>query len=155
MSSSSSEHDNSPTAVLNRFYDAEREYMTAGGAAAGASFDGFAAVMAPDVVLHQNLDLPWGGKYVGIKGFADWAAHMSSLFDTVDITNPEFAEMSDKVVIYSTLVIRTKNTQETLKNPMVQVVTVKDGKITEFRPFYWQVSDYVALAEREKKSSSR
>ena len=30
--------------------------------------------------------------------------------------------------------------------PMTQVVTVKDGKITDFRPFYWNVPAYVAAA---------
>lgn len=47
--------------VLERFYEAERRYLQAGG----ASFEEFAATMAPNVVLHQTPGLPWGGEYVG------------------------------------------------------------------------------------------
>jgi hypothetical protein len=36
---------------------------------------------------------------------------------------------------------------------MVQVVTVEDGRITEFRPFYWNVAEYVAVTSEESGSS--
>lgn len=58
----------SPRQVLERFYDAERAYMSAGSAGDFAATIG--AVLAPDVVLHQSPDLPWGGEYVGWKRYA-------------------------------------------------------------------------------------
>lgn len=57
----SSQVDMSPTAVLLRFYEAERRYMKAGGKAGGVAFDEFAATMSDKVELHQTPDLPWGG----------------------------------------------------------------------------------------------
>lgn len=146
--------DNSPTAVLNRFYEAERRYMKAGGKAGNASFDEFASTMSSKVELHQTPDLPWGGEYVGIERYSDWAAHMSSVFEVVDVQDAQFLEAGNKVVILCTLVTQSRQTKEVMKRPMVQVVTVEDGKIVDFRPFYWHVPDYVAAAEGKPSSTA-
>ncbi len=130
-----------PRRVLERFFEAERRYMQEGG-----SFAEFAATLADDVVLHQSPDLPWGGKYVGPKRYEEWARAMSAVFDQVDMRDPQFFEQDDTVVIVGTLATRIRATGETMELPMTQVVTVKDGKITDFRPFYWNVPAYAAAA---------
>ncbi|KAF7560756.1 hypothetical protein G7046_g3384 [Stylonectria norvegica] len=142
--------DMSPTQVLMAFYEAERRYMTAGGKAGGASFDEFASTLSPDVVLHQTPDLPWGGEYRGVERYADWAAKMSDCFTSVDVQDAKFLENGDQVVVLCTLVTKARRNGETLRHPMVQVITVKDGKITDFRPFYWNVPDYVAAFSGER-----
>ncbi len=103
--------------------------------------------MDDKVVLHQTPDLPWGGEFVGVERYADWAAHMSSVFEVVDVQEAEFVETADKVIVLCTLVTKANLTGEVMKRPMVQVVTVREGKIIDFRPFYWHVPDYRAAAE--------
>ena len=130
-----------PRQVLERFFEAERRYMQEGG-----SFAEFAATLANDVVLHQSPDLPWGGEYFGPKRYEEWARAMSVVFDRVDMRDLRFFEQDDTVVIVGTLATRSRATGETMELPMTQVVTVKDGKITDFRPFYWNVPAYAAAA---------
>jgi len=137
-----------PMDVLEAFYAAERIYMSAGGATAGASFDGMGATLDPGVLLHQSPDLPWGGEWVGYEGFKGWSIQMSRHFDVVDVQNARFFEGGDQLVIVCDLVTRSRTTGEVLTAPMVQVVTVRDGRITEFRPFYWNVPDYTAIAAK-------
>ncbi len=132
--------------VLQNLYEAERQYMQAGGATAGASFDGMAATLDPSIVLHQSPDLPWGGNYFGHQGFKDWSIKMSECFDLLDVRDPEFFEQGSKVVILCRLVTRSRLHGYELDRPMAQVVTVRNGRITEFRPFYWNVPEYVAAA---------
>ena len=139
-------HDG-PRQVLERFFDAERRYMEAGG-----SFEELRDTMADNVVLHQSPDLPWGGEYAGPKRYEEWARAMSAVFDRVDMQNPQFFEQGDTVVIVGTLVTRVRTTGETMELPMAQTVRVEAGKITEFRPFYWNVPAYVEAA---RKSASR
>ncbi len=129
--------------------------MKAGGKAGGASFDEFAATMHPDVKLHQTPDLPWGGEYAGIEGFVDWATKMSDCFEIVDVRNPEFAEVGDRVTVLCTLSTKARKTGETFEHPMVQVITVKEGKIMDFRPFYWHVPDYIAAQKGLKTSQAK
>jgi ketosteroid isomerase-like protein len=132
--------------VLERFYEAERHYMQAGGPSAGASFDGMAATLDPDVVLHQSPDLPWGGDYVGHAGVRDWSVKMSDAFDYLDVREAEFFEKGDTVVIICRVIMRSRRHGNQLDYPMSQVVTVRDGRIVEFRPFYWNVPEYAAAA---------
>ncbi len=135
-----------PRQVLERFYDAERRYMEAGGAKAGASFDDMGSTLDADVVLYQTPDLPYGGEYIGYERYKEWSVAMSAYFDQVDVQQPEFFEQGDKVVVVCRLLTRSRATGEVMILPMVQVVTVKNGKITEFRPFYWNVPAYAAAA---------
>ena len=130
-----------PRRVLERFFEAERRYMQEGG-----SFAEFAATLADDVVLHQSPDLPWGGEYIGPKRYEQWARAMSAVFDQVDMREPQFFEQGDTVVIVGRLVTRVRATGETMDLPMAQVVTVKEGRITDFRPFYWNVPAYAVAA---------
>lgn len=132
--------------VLNRFYDAERPYMAAGGAEAGASFDGMGATLDPGVVLHQSPDLPWGGDWIGYDGFKNWSVQMSRHFDVVDVQDAKFFENGEQVIVLCRLVTHSRRTGDTLDNPMTQVVTVQNGRITEFRAFYWNVPAYRAAA---------
>ena len=72
---------------------------------------------------------------------------MKAIFDRVEARNPEFYENGHMVVVTCELMTRTRLTREEMKLPMVQVVTVRNGKIIEFRPFYWNVPAYVAAAK--------
>lgn len=138
--------DSSARDVLEEFYRAERIYMAAGGAAAGASFDEMGATLDPNVELHQSPDLPWGGEWLGYAGYEAWAIQMSSHFDMVDVQDTVFFERDSQVIVLCRLVTRSIRTGEILDAPMAQVVTVREGKITEFRPFYWNVPAYIAAS---------
>lgn len=140
--------------VLEAFYAAERVYMAAGGAHAGASFDGMGATLDPNVVLHQSPDLPWGGDWNGYEGFKGWSIEMSRHFDVVDVQDATFFENGDQVIVLCRLVTHSIATGETLDLPMAQVITVQEGRITEFRPFYWNVPQYVAAATEPIRAST-
>ena len=132
----------SPRDVTERFYTAEAAYMNAGGADAGASFTDMAATLDPHVVLHQSPDLPWGGTFHGHAGYADWARQMSRAFDRLAVNDTHWFEDGDTAVITCRLVTRARASGETLDLPMVQIVRVRNGRIVEFRPFYWNVPAY-------------
>ena len=135
-----------PRQVLERFFEAERDYMQSNHSEA-VSFDAMQATLDPEVVLHQSPDLPYGGDFFGHEGYRKWAEAMSTIFDRVDAQSPEFYENGDTVVVTCELVTRTRHTGKEMKLPMVQAVTVRNGKITEIRPFYWNVPAYISAAQ--------
>ena len=130
-----------PTAkeILDRFYDAERVYMAAPPGTADSS--ALAATLAPDVKLIQSPDLPYGGVFVGVNGFLDWAKQMNELFSGVDVRDPEVLEGENKAVVLSTLYATVRRTGAVLKIPFVQIIKVdrEKGVITEMIPVYWDV----------------
>lgn len=142
----SDDEDAPQIAVLKRFYAAEGAYMNAGGEAGGASFAPLAAVLDPEVVLHQSPDLPWGGEFHGHAGYEAWARQMSEAFDQLEVKDRQVFAGGDTVVAVCRLVTRSRSTGAVLDAPMVQVVSVKGERIVAFRPFYWNVPDYQAAA---------
>ncbi|KAL4781661.1 hypothetical protein BJX76DRAFT_359694 [Aspergillus varians] len=129
-------------AVLNAFYEAEREYMSA--APGARDFSGIAATMAPNLRLEQTSALPYAGVYTGPKGMQDWSIRMADYFDIVDVQNPEFFERpgSDRVLVLSNIHLRVRATGQELDYPFCQSFTVdlEKGNIVEIRPFYWDVA---------------
>ena len=148
MSVQSSAIEATPKAVLLRFYEAEANYMKAFEENGIASFNEMRETMAPDVVLHQSPDLPYGGDYLGYEGYEQWAVRMSSIFDKLEVAEREFFEQGEKVIVVCRFITRSRINGSVQDFPMAQVVTMRNGKIVEFRPFYWNVPAYVAAATR-------
>ena len=71
---------------------------------------------------------------------------MRALFDRVDARYPVFYESGETVVVTCELLTRTRATGQEVTLPMAQVVTVRNGKIVEFKPFYWNVPAFAAAA---------
>ena len=122
--------------------------MNAGGADAGANFADMAATLDPEIVLHQSPDLPWGGEFHGHAGYEEWARQMSRAFDRLDVKDTRFFTDGDTVVITCRLVTRSRASGQKLDLPMAQVVRVCNGRIAEFRPFYWNVPAYREIVRR-------
>ena len=148
MSVQSSANEATPKAVLLRFYEAEANYMKAFEENGIASFNEMRETMAPDVVLHQSPDLPYGGDYLGYEGYEQWAVKMSSIFDKLEVAEREFFEQGEKVIVVCRFITRSRINGSVQDFPMAQVVTVRNGKIVDFRPFYWNIPAYVAAATR-------
>ena len=140
----------SPRRILERFYAAERLIMQG-----QAGFDAMAATLAPNVRLYQSPDLPFGGEYVGPAEYKLWADKMAAIFDRVDVQSARFVESEDTVVVVCTLMTRQRSSQQEMRYPMVQVVRVEDDRITEFRPFYWDVPAYTQAAHAVEDGPAR
>ena len=140
--------ERTPRQVLEAFYQAEQLYMQAKALGKEASFEGIARTLDPAVVLHQSPDLPFGGEYVGHHQYEQWAITMSSIFDNLEVTEQQWFEKDDVVIVVCRFKTHSKTNDTSQDLPMAQVVTVKNGKITDFRPFYWNVPAYVSAAQR-------
>ena len=139
--------DQSPKQVIRRFYKAEATYMNAHSSEGPTDFSEMRKTLSEKVVLHQSPDLPFGGEYIGHQGYERWAIAMKAIFDRLEVSRQEFFEADDKVIVVCQFTTRSRLNGLTQDFPMVQVVTVKDGVITDFRPFYWCVPAYSAAAE--------
>jgi len=126
--------------ILNRFYAAERVYMSAPPEHRDAN--ALKATLSPDIKLYQSPDLPYPGTYTGIDEFMKWGRDMSNYFDKVDVQTTNVLEDGDIVVILGQLTLRARATGEEWTNPFCQIdkVNREKGLITEIRPFYWDVA---------------
>ncbi|MEU9916277.1 nuclear transport factor 2 family protein [Streptomyces sp. NPDC051001] len=123
-------------AVLTAMYAAEAEYLAAGGPGE-TSFELLAPFFAPDVELHQADALPYGGTWRGHDGMAQFFLAMGEVWESFDMVEQEFLASGETAVVLTQVRARARATGRELSFPVLQAITVKDGRITEVRPFYW------------------
>ncbi|MFG3155607.1 nuclear transport factor 2 family protein [Streptomyces sp. NPDC048219] len=130
-------------AVLTGMYAAEAEYLAAGGPDE-ASFDLLAPFFAPDVEMHQADALPYGGTWRGHNGMTRFFLRMGEAWESFDMVEQTFLATGETAVVLTQVRARARATGRELSFPLLQAITVKDGRITQVRPFYW---DTQAIAD--------
>jgi len=84
-------------------------------------------LLVPDVVVTQDPALPWGGRYVGHDGFAQFGLTLSGAIDSAVTTDAIFEADGDVIQVG-----RTKGTVRAsgaaFDIPEVHRWTIRDGK---------------------------
>ncbi len=103
------------------------------------------AVLDPDVVFHASPTIPHGGTYRGYDAFFKMGEQFRDLWDISAGVELQYIDGGgDKVVTLAKWTGVSKLTGKAVPVDMVEVVTVKDGRITELRAYY---EDTVVLSE--------
>ena len=146
--------------VLERFFDAERAYMAAGGPKDGGDFDALRSTLAPEAVMHQAANLPYGGEWRGHEGFERFFTAMSNAWSALEVFDVEYFEPADggiRTVVSLRMVATSRATGQVMDRPMLQIVEVRDGRIHGFWPFYWDVAEVnqITTSTQEKHHAQR
>lgn len=120
-------------------YAAEAEYLTAGGPGT-ADFTPLAPFFSQDVALHQAEALPYGGIWRGHAGMERFFLAMSQTWDTFEMVEQRFLASTSPLVVLTQVHARARTTGRELDFPILQTITVEDGRITEIQPFYWDTA---------------
>lgn len=125
-------------AVLERFYAAEAAYVAAGGFGK-ASYDEVAAHLDPEVVLYQAPGLPFTGTgtWRGHEGMERFLVAFSEAWESMEFLDQEHWGDGGTVVVRNRVRFRARATGREVDTLILQLVTVRNGRILEFRPFYW------------------
>jgi hypothetical protein len=75
---STSDHTSNGIEALQRFYQAESEYVQTGG----KDFGPVAATLHPQIVMIQADSLPFGGQWHGREGFERWMQAFGEAWST-------------------------------------------------------------------------
>ncbi|WP_378737111.1 nuclear transport factor 2 family protein [Nocardia brasiliensis] len=143
-----------PMTVLTAMYAAEAEYLAAGGPG-GASFELLAPFFAPDVVLHQAAGLPYGGTWRGHEGMEQFFRAMAQTWAFFELLEQEFLVTGETTVVHTRVRARARATDRELTFPILQTITITDGRISEVHPFYWDTAAIAdACAERSDGAAS-
>ncbi len=126
--------------VLEGMYAAEADYLAAGGPGT-AGFESLAPFFASDVVLHQAEGLPYGGTWRGHDGMERFFTAMSRTWASFEMLEQDFLATDDPIVVLTQVRARARATGRELEFPILQTITVEDGRITDVRPFYWDTAE--------------
>lgn len=125
--------------VLKGMYAAEAEYLAAGGPGT-ANFGIIAPYFAANVVLYQADALPYGGVWRGHDGMERFLLAMSRAWEVFDMVEQEFLATGETAVVLTQVHARARATGKELDFPILQTLAVKEGRIAEVRPFYWDTA---------------
>ena len=112
-----------------------------------------AARFAADVRIEQTPELPWGGVYDGLAGFAKFSATLRAHIESRVAIDTVFAAGADIVVIGHTIG-KTKQNGAAFEVAIAHVLTVADGKVTRARYFIDTPAMLAALGPQETMSGA-
>jgi ketosteroid isomerase-like protein len=96
---------------------------------AARDLDAVLAVSSHDVVLQQHDALPWGGRYVGRDGVAEFFVKLVGTIDS-RVTPEEIFAAGNRVVQYGRTQGRVRTSGVEFDIPECHVFTIDDDKIT-------------------------
>lgn len=113
-------------------------------AVAQSGFERILAMLDDQVVFRPPPSLPHGGDHVGHDGFVHMGQVFADAWEMVEAPSFDYIDAGgDRVVLTIAFVLRARATGAEVPVEMVEVVTVRDGKIVELVPYY---RDTVPLA---------
>lgn len=123
---------------MERFYAAEAAYVAAGGFGK-ANYSHVAAYLDPEVILHQAPGLPFtgAGTWRGHDGMERFLARFSEVWESMEFVEQEHWGDEDTVVVRNRVRFRARSTGQEVDALIMQLITVRDGRMLECRPFYW------------------
>lgn len=102
-------------------------------------------MLDPGIRISVPASLPYGGEYLGHRGFLALGEQFGKTWQVLDNGAGGYADLGDgRVVAFYSPTFRSVQTGRTVSYEVVEILTVRDGRIAELRPYY---SDTVALVE--------
>ncbi|MFO1376280.1 MAG: nuclear transport factor 2 family protein [Steroidobacteraceae bacterium] len=105
--------------------------------AVAGDFEALKQYLHPDVRVNEAESLPYGGVYVGIDQMVALNAHVFSFWTDFSITVKQLFGEGEWVTALTEMQGKARTTGLAFKMPLSEVFRVKDGKIVEITPYYF------------------
>jgi len=96
-------------------------------------------LLSPEVEWHTPGPkgvLPFAGVHRGPDAVVQWWKKLGESEEAIRFEPKDFIPYEDKVIVMGDSDMRVKSTGKELSTEWVQVYTLRDGKIVDFREFY-------------------
>ncbi|HVJ09465.1 MAG TPA: nuclear transport factor 2 family protein [Acidisarcina sp.] len=127
-------------ATLAQFYEAETAYL----ASEARDFSEIAVTLDPECVIYQPASLPYGGEWRGHSGFEAWMKAFAQQWSSLEVKDAELYPNGDVIVSKSHVYAVAKTTGHAVDWPLLQFFRMRQKKIIELRPFYWDTAALLA-----------
>ena len=133
--------------VVKRYAAAATESMPEDGSGVSAEqrLARLLEMLDPEIRISVTTSLPHGGVYVGHEGFLALGERFGKTWQVLDNGAAGYADIGDgRVVGFYNPTFKSVATGRTVSFSVVEILTVRNGKIAELTPYY---SDTVALVQ--------
>jgi len=94
----------------------------------------------PQVKCHEASSLPYGGEYEGHEGFSRLMSAVFSVFEAFAVEVKELIDGGETVVAILEFRVTHKGSGRVVEMPIAEVWRLRDGKVVDLRPFYWDTA---------------
>jgi ketosteroid isomerase-like protein len=110
----------------------------------------------PDFTVRENPNLPYRGTYVGRQGLDELLEDVTYWFEFLAPVKMEFRGVDETLVIgrFETRA-RVRATGEEVDFLVVEMATVRDGKVADIEPFYYDQKPLLDAARLEREAAAR
>lgn len=113
---------------------------TAYAALAKGDQDGFFAAVTDETEFHEAPSLPYAGVYRGLAAIKRGAGMMFGAWDNFSFDVLQYGAGGDVVFVHVMIGGTGRKTGKSFSMPIVELWRLKDGKIVEIRPFYFDTA---------------
>ncbi len=109
----------------------------------------------PDFVIPVANCLPYGGQHVGRDGFLAMGRRFAETWTILDHHHPsEFIDIGDgRVLVRNGPVFQSRQTGRSVAFEMVEILTVRDGKLISLIPYYFDTAELLDALEPETRDA--
>ena len=94
-------------------------------------------LLDPEVAFHATPSLPHGGDYVGHDSFVKMGEQFRELWNIPAGVDLEYVDAGgDRVITLASFNLESRHTGRSVAVRMVEVVTVRDGRIVDLDAYY-------------------
>lgn len=102
--------------------------------------DGFYAAVTEGTEFHEAASLPYGGVYRGVAAVRKGVQRMFSSWDDFSFQILQYSAGGDLVFVNVMISGVGRKTGKSFSMPIIEMWRLKNGKITEIRPFYFDTA---------------
>ena len=96
----------------------------------------------PQFTCYEAASLPYGGEYHGPEGLLRLYKAVFSIWETFEVEVKELLDAGQTVVALIHLRVKLKGSGRTVEMPVAEFWRLRDGKVVELRPFYWDTAQF-------------
>jgi uncharacterized protein len=110
----------------------------------------FRLLLDPAVELHQAASLPYGGTYRGIAEVMNAVGQVMTVWEQPQLQIRQMIADGDAVIVLLEFKARPRGSNKILEFPVAELWRVRDEKVVEVRPFYYDThAIHVALVAED------
>lgn len=105
--------------------------------------------VSDDLVMHVPPSLPFGGDYRGWDGYLQMFNALGAFFTDLSPAEAQFAACGDRVIVMTTLSGLIAKNRRPISFPITAIWEVKNGKVVDIVPFYYDTKRICDVANEQ------
>ncbi|MCK6586565.1 MAG: nuclear transport factor 2 family protein [Polyangiaceae bacterium] len=98
-------------------------------------------VIDPQITIYEAASLPYGGEYHGHEGFSRLVTAVFTSWAAFEVDLKELFDAGSTIIAILQIRVTLKESGRVVEMPVAEFWRLRDGKVVDLRPFYWDTAE--------------